>query len=372
MAICRLEYGCRVRLICNEFSKKVLIMMYSLRYIVAIFLILVLVGCHEVFPDKTSDDGKMEICIGPMEGQGAVTRSDYTMWPEEENCIKTLAFFQFDPEGLHNREELFHFRNFVTESTPDGVLRAEITDVLFKNYNNKKTTVCVVGNITEEEVNEFYAAHTSSTSSQVLLDDFKKWRATFKYKEDSDSLGHLKEVYTFGYYHGLINADNRIARLIMGRLCSRIEIVLTAENNTDFAEGVDFSFDNVPTQAFYFSGENGAMDTLEDGLFGTNDISVTTDRRLFYFYMPGNSAKSAEEALTLKIVYNNQVKTVTLCTLPPDMNMEYVDYGINRNSIYRFRINLKKKVSTRTNVIPATSENTEFRAFAGEKVDVCF
>lgn len=346
--------------------------MQKLSYWVVGLLILVLAGCNGEIPETTPVNGKMEVIIGGMNGQAAVTRSDYTMWPEEENCIRTLAFFQFDPEGLHNREELFHFRNFVNEGTPYGVLKAEIEDVSFKSYNGKHTTVCVVGNITEDEVNEFYSEYTSSTSSQILLSDFKKWKATFKYKEDADSLGHLEQVYTFSYYQGVINDDNRIARLIMGRLCSRIEISLTADNDVDFAQGVGFSFDNVPTQAFYFPGDDAVMDTLGDGLFETDNLSVTTTERLFYFYMPGNSAKSADEALTLKIAYNNQVKEVTLCTLLPNSDWNYWDYGINRNSIYRFRINLRKKTALPANRAMTLDESEPDKAFAGKSVDVWF
>lgn len=63
---------------------------------------------------------------------------------------------------------------------------------------------------------------------------------------------------------------------------------------------------------------------------------------MFYFYMPGNSAQTEEAALKLNITFGDQTKTLTLCTLPPKQNEGYVDYTINRNSIYRFNLKLKK------------------------------
>lgn len=332
-----------------------------------------LAACEQTVMDMPTEPGTWTIAAGPMNNYGGTTRSSYTMWPEEENCIKTLAFFQFDPEGMHTRDELYNFRSFVTDDSPYGVLQASISDVSFKSYKANNTTICVVANVTEQDVNEFYNQYTTSTSTQVRLDEFKEWTHKFQYKEDSDSLGHLKQVCMFGYYEGTLDEKEPLQRLILGRLCSRIEITLQAENDNDFEPGVSFAFDNVPTEAHYFSTGVGVTETQKDNQFETTVPSVKIERQMFYFYMPGNSAQTTKGALKLNITFGTQTKTVTLCTLPPGQNEGYEDYTINRNSIYRFNLTLKKKsASTRGGESEGWASSEPAVAFSGAETDIYF
>lgn len=335
------------------------------------FAICLLTACEYTEVEEPVKTTVLNISAAPMNDYGVTTRSGYTMWPEEENCIKTLAFFQFDPEGIHTRNELYNFRKFTTEDNPNGVLQASIEDINFKSYKTNNTTICVVANVTEQDVNEFYNQYTTSTSTQVRLDEFKEWTHKFQYKEHEDSVGHLKQVCMFGYYDGTLE-NSIVNRLILGRLCSRIEITLKAENNNDFNSGVRFSFDNVPTEAYYFSRGIGVADSHENGLFSTTVPSVTTDKQVYYFYIPGNSANTEDEALKLNIYFNEQVRTVTLCTLPPGQNEEYVDFAINRNSIYRFNLTLKRNNGTRASINEGDRLSVPVMAFNEEETEVVF
>lgn len=344
------------------------------KYIKILFFTLaicLLTACEYTEVEEPVRTTVLNISAAPMNDYGVTTRSGYTMWPEEENCIKTLAFFQFDPEGIHTRNELYNFRKFTTEDNPYGVLQASIEDINFKSYKTNNTTICVVANVTEQDVNEFYNQYTTSTSTQVRLDEFKEWTHKFQYKEHEDSVGHLKQVCMFGYYDGTLE-DVTVKRLILGRLCSRIEITLMAENNNDFIDGVSFSFYNVPTEAYYFSRGIGVADSLKNRLFSTTVPSVTTDKQVYYFYIPGNSAKMESDALKLKITFGNQTKQVTLCTLPPGLNEGYVDYAINRNSIYRFNLTLKRNIRTRASINGESRLSVPVMAFSEEETEVVF
>ena len=344
------------------------------KYIKFLFFTLaicLLTACEYTEVEEPVRTTVLNISAAPMNDYGVTTRSGYTMWPEEENCIKTLAFFQFDPEGIHTRNELYNFRKFTTEDNPYGVLQASIEDINFKSYKTNNTTICVVANVTEQDVNEFYNQYTTSTSTQVRLDEFKEWTHKFQYKEHEDSVGHLKQVCMFGYYDGTLE-DVIVERLILGRLCSRIEVTLKAENNNDFIDGVSFSFDNVPTEAYYFSRGIGVADSLKDRLFYTIVPNVSTDKQVYYFYIPGNSAQTENEALKLNINFKYKVRTVTLCTLPPEQSGEYVDFAINRNSIYRFNLTLKKNTRTRTTTNEGSRLSVPVMAFSEDETDVCF
>ena len=344
------------------------------KYIKFLFFTLaicLLTACEYTEVEEPVKTTVLNISAAPMNDYGVTTRSGYTMWPEEENCIKTLAFFQFDPEGIHTRNELYNFRKFTTEDNPNGVLQASIEDIKFKSYKTNNTTICVVANVTEQDVNEFYNQYTTSTSTQVRLDEFKEWTHKFQYKEHEDSVGHLKQVCMFGYYDGTLE-DVIVERLILGRLCSRIEITLMAENNNDFIDGVSFSFDNVPTEAYYFSRGIGVSDSYDNESFLTIVPSVTTDKQVYYFYIPGNSAQTKDEALKLNINFKGKVRTVTLCTLPPEQSGEYVDYGINRNSIYRFNLTLKKNLNTRAGKECEYLDNENVIEYRGKNIEVNF
>lgn len=344
------------------------------KYIKFLFFTLaicLLTACEYTEVEEPVKTTVLNISAAPMNDYGVTTRSVYTMWPEEENCIKTLAFFQFDPEGIHTRNELYNFRKFTTEDNPNGVLQASIEDINFKSYKTNNTTICVVANVTEQDVNEFYNQYTTSTSTQVRLDEFKEWTHEFQYKEHEDSVGHLKQVCMFGYYDGTLE-DVIVKRLILGRLCSRIEVTLKAENSNDFNSGVSFWFDNVPTEAYYFSRGIGVADSLKNESFSTTVPSVTTDKQVYYFYIPGNSAQTEDEALKLNINFNDKVRTVTLCTLPPEQNEEYVDFAINRNSIYRFNLTLKRNNGTRASINEGGRLSVPVMAFNEEETEVVF
>ena len=87
--------------------------------------------------------------------------------------------------------------------------------------------------------------------------------------------------------------------------------------------------------------------------------------------MPGNSAQTEEAALKLNITFGNQTQTLTLCTLPPKQNEGYVDYTINRNSIYRFNLKLKKGTSTRSGECEGLASAPAV-AYSGEDTEIYF
>ncbi len=304
----------------------------------------------------------IDMGVTPMENNLIQSRAEEIMEPSLENPIRSLAIFQFDEEGQHDRNLHYHYLNFVDDDTPTGVLTTTLKDLTFDYLNGTTTTICVVANVSPEEVSEFYedCRIESGELGRIELFQLKEWQLTFDYVEQEeggkDTQGHIKEMYMFGYYEGKLKEGSNDLKIILGRLVARLDITLETVDES-IQEKVAYHLDNIVTKAYVFPGDKGGEVDDESQRFTTvfeaGTLASAGTKVTRYFYVAGHSADKAEEATTLHLYYGNNVSSsdltggikIPLCNTPPSETAN-PNYWLNRNSIYSFVIRIKNsKVS---------------------------
>jgi len=344
-----------------------------------------------------------EMAIGVSQmNMVADSRAASPMSPDHEKYVKTIAVFEFDNEGLHVKSNnTYHFIDFVAgtvdgktgvgdvHKTEYGIVETTLNGLTFEERSNGM--ICLVANITETDVDNFYNNYREDdqTYGNITFDKFKTWALPFNYVQstsnvyDESTVGYLKDMYMFGYYEGPIEpATAGTIRIDLGRLASRLDIVIVNETGGDIDKRLGYHFDNVCHSAYFFPILSGMPPTIGSGLTrtvicaGENPVEGDPEFKIVpqtfpdkgvhtrYFYVAAHSAKDIEDATKLHLFYNrpieddNQDKSnsvqVPLCNVHPSEAAEVKNgYSLSRNTRYHFTIRLRAKAS-------ATSRSVEY------------
>lgn len=358
-----------------------------------------------------------EIHLGVSEmTMTAVSRAAEPMSPDVEKYVRTIAVFEFDNEGIHDKgSQTYHFIDFVAgtvdnapnvgdvEPTEYGIVETTLRGIQFNSYTDG--TICLVANVTQEQVNTFYDKCKESSGQsygRMTLDQFKGWALKFDYEQATDgkydetTAGHLKVMYMFGYYQGNIDpATSGEIRVDLGRLASRLDITVVNETGEELKKRLGYHFDNVCSSAYFFPIKSGMPPTIGAGLTrtvicsGENDPvegAVTKVPETFkpgeshtrYFYVAAHSATGKDDATQLHLFYGRRIVNddvadntgsvkVPLCNVhPSEADNVPNGYSLSRNTRYHFTIRLKKSTASPANA-PA-SRSVEYGEQPGEIV----
>lgn len=358
-----------------------------------------------------------EIHLGVSEmTMTAVSRAAEPMSPDVEKYVRTIAVFEFDNEGIHDKSpQTYHFIDFVAGTvdgttgvgdvvkTDYGIVETTLRDIAFNSYTDG--TICLVANVTQEQVNTFYDKCKESSGQsygRMTLDQFKGWALKFDYEQATDgkydetTAGHLKVMYMFGYYQGnIVPAKSGEIRVDLGRLASRLDITVVNETGDTLTKRLGYHFDNVCSSAYFFPIKSGMPPTIGAGLTrtvicsGENDPvegAVTEVPETFkpgeshtrYFYVAAHSATGKDDATQLHLFYDRRIVNddvadntgsvkVPLCNVhPSEADNVPNGYSLSRNTRYHFTIRLKKSTASPANA-PA-SRSVEYGEQPGEIV----
>lgn len=327
----------------------------------------------------------------------AQSRAVIPMHPDMEKYVKSIAFFEFDSEGLHIKDNnTYHFVDFVAGTVDgdkvmkpieNGIVETTLDGLAF--VERDFGTICLVANVTEDQVNRFYNDYREQGHSygRMTLERFKMWALPFEYEQEAEGTydesisGHLKVMYMFGYYEGKIKADAegsfKAIRIDLGRLASRLDITIVNETGEEITKRLGYHFDNVCSSAFFFPLKTGMPPTIGAGLTRTvickgatppqggggeddpvasSDVPETFangDSHTRYFYTAAHSAKDSKDATQLHLFYDrrivndaednpaNSVK-IPMCNVYPSHAADVPNgYSLSRNTRYHFTIHLK-------------------------------
>lgn len=357
-----------------------------------------------------------EIHLGVSEmTMTAVSRAAEPMSPDVEKYVRTIAVFEFDNEGIHEKgPDTYHFIDFVAGTvdnktgvgdvvkTDYGIVETTLKDIAFKSYTGG--TICLVANVPKDSVDTFYDECKESGQSygHMTLDQFKKWALPFEYEQakegtyDETTAGHIKVMYMFGYYQGNIDPDTSgEIRVDLGRLASRLDITVVNETGEELTKRLGYHFDNVCKSAYFFPIKMGMPPTIGAGLTrtiicsGEDDLvegAVTEVPETFkpgeshtrYFYVAAHSATGKDDATQLHLFYDRRIVNdnvadntgsvkVPLCNVhPSEADNVPNGYSLSRNTRYHFTIRLKKSTASPANA-PA-SRSVEYGEQPGEIV----
>ena len=173
----------------------------SAKYLIP-FLALALAGCSEPEKQEFPDEPRLvkaSIRVGtsPMENLPLLPagKSNTQMRPEDLNPIKTLAVFQYDPEGNF---VLSDYHDYTNNGQSTGEMNVQL-ETRLAAYNDN-STVCLVANMPREECD-------SIAASCLFLRDFQDYTTEVPYSGRSEtSLGYglMESSYMSGYYEGPI------------------------------------------------------------------------------------------------------------------------------------------------------------------------
>jgi len=354
---------------------------------------------------------ELKLSVSEME-MSAETRAAEPMSPDHEKYVKTLAVIEFDTEGLHIKgSSTYHFIDFINgtvdgktgvgdvEKTEFGIVETTLNGLAFEPQDSG--AICLVANVTEAQVLDFYDKYREPGQSygRMTFDKFKEWALPFDYEEmpagkdyDETVSGYIKSMYMFGYYQGKIEASDPEKKstisIDLGRLASRLDITVVNETGETLDKRFGYHFDDMCHSAYFFPIKMSMPPTIGAGLSRTVICSgpETIDGVLEtfadgashtrYFYAAAHSAKDESEASKLHLFYGAPMREDTdepgeggtaiqipLCNVSPAHAAQVPNgYSLSRNTRYHFTIRLKKKGSA----APASRSGVSYEQRQGE------
>lgn len=323
-------------------------------------------------------------------GNGSASRSLQPMGPEEENPIKSLAIIQFSDDGILRRvnegtttADIHHYYHYISlakeEEGNPGALSLTLPDIPLYAYSSK-TYVCFIGNATTDEIDGLLMNGTT----RVNWPDFKNKTidisATYKKSEDEgeDVVGHVNNIYLFGYYEGPLGSgnvslDNTIApkmSVVLSRLIARLEIGINLGDGVNIPSGyhIYFQLKNVEELAYLFLDENRSEyehKHIEQMPTTDRTDNIRNGQGTFYYYVAPHLVRNekAEENATQLLIWctkegkdalnPDDATAIYLCNDPSVIGQSETltaegAYWLNRNSIYHVNITLGYKDETAT------------------------
>lgn len=377
-------------------------MLKDMRLAYAAAILSVLVACSDSeMPQMAVEEGKtvypvIRLSVKDME-MNEVGRAAAPMSPDVEKYIRTVAVFEFDNEGLHTQgPTTYHFIDFLKgtvdgvvsdndsiDKTDHGVVDFNLGGLAFQSRSNGM--LCLVANVEEDSVRLFYDKYRDKGQSygNITFEQFKKWSLPFDYEKregvayDDSVSGHLKTMYMFGYYQGVIDSLKPEAISIdLGRLASRLDISIVNETGERLTKRLGYHFDDVCHRAYFFPIKSSLPPTYGAGLSRTVICSgdepvddapyipptfAMDSVHTRYFYVAAHSASDESEATKLHLFYNSHILAsdsvdvggkdikIPLCNVVPSEAASVLNgYSLSRNTRYHFTIRLRRREGTTT------------------------
>ena len=338
-------------------------MRYAIRYI---FLgVMAFLACSCTKPDDQKQmDGKLikaTLQVSTMEPEDRslipVAKAPSQMMPEKLNPIKTLAVFQYDPEGNYRR---FDFRDYTNGGTSPGEMSVSL-DVEIQSYTTGSATICLIANMPEEMCRDIY-------DNSPLLTDFQAYHKVIVPYEGMSGTnlgtGHLTTSYMSGFYEGPITENTKQISIALGRIISNFNIGITCSE--DFVwncdpQDVTVQLQNIPMQTFAFPPRVSDYEGLEipRGSFQEESLSVSTGNYTrCYYYVAAFAALTEDDACRLRIstTINGQNREATVLLGNDEPGTPNRSYNVWRNSNYTFNLRL----------VPKGNKKSQYEARPGE------
>lgn len=261
------------------------------------------------------------------------------MNPEDLNPIKTLAVYQYDPEG--NRRD-FSFHDYTNGGQIPGEMSVEFPVELRAYGEGLDATICLIANMDESMCRDIY-------ENSPLLTDFQAYhKVDVPYEGISGSnlgAGHLTTSYMSGYYEGPV-IENTSISVALGRIISNFNIgIIVSEDfpSNSRPSQVRLQLQNIPMQTFAFPPRVSDYEGLEipRGSFQEEELKVSTkEYARCYYYVAAFAALTEEDACRLHISIDGTNREATVLLGNDEPGTPNRSYNVWRNSNYTFNLRL--------------------------------
>ncbi len=332
-------------------------------------LLLTACGKQDFSVDDEDDSALIRVSVTPITVVGEQvpycgTRASQPLMPEYENSIYSLTVLVFDaregvlrrfPADMDGQQKLYKYINLKDEHG-NGLLNTVLSTEDFPVIQGLEYTVCLIANLSEKQTEEMITSLLDNGT--VFLDAFKNYKIPIPYylpePDDNTELeaGHVRDIYMFGYYQGEVSSHENIT-ISLGRIISRLEIAFTFDSSQLLD---DHSFyirlENLESHAHLFPVGKSPGNHIEQEIHRMTTLEQLNST--IYLYAAPNSALTENEALSLRMWYvSSDTGIEEVGKLPPPNAVVYLcndqpgvhnrNFQLNRNSVYRFNLNLTTK-----------------------------
>lgn len=309
-------------------------MKHSLIYIKALLFCfsVCLVACVENSSETDYEAELVTVSLNlgasPLENEEVVpnSRAIVPMAPEVENPMKSIAVIQFDSEGTmlqlnETNHPFFHYIDLTSENNPTGQISTELN---VKLYAMKDTRVCVIANVDEQKIREL--TFNDAENRNYIWNEFRVNTIDIPYILEEinggQSVGHVEEIYMFGYFEGEINEQGMAVSgtnvkqlsIAMSRLISRMEMYIKLGDGVTIPNGyrIFLGFTGIEKSAYLVPGAANYLTELvhnhvllkpvdrTDIIIENSDQSKTST---FYFYLAPHIVKSNSDKVTRFVIW---------------------------------------------------------------------
>lgn len=319
-------HGRMMQNLSNQSNKTVTIMKKNLLYIITASIFLASCNTNEdllSIPETVAIEETVTVQINSQIPDISVeTRSSDPLDVAIENPMYSLWLLHYSSEGalINNDTE-----RILNQTDDQGLLSYSFSKNLTLQNNETTGTICLIANI----------GSSLPTNLGNTLESLRK--ATIDLPIQSNGLP--SKMYMFGYYQGELRRSNQAINISMGRMLSRLDVILT--NNTGkILQNVSVSIENASIKSHYFPTE-----VANDRYYSTinHDSSFNLARKTTkncYFFTGENINPVKDKVTTLVVkVSSGTTYRIPLSGNKPDENND--NYSIYRNNFYTFNINLK-------------------------------
>lgn len=311
----------------------------TIQQIAAAAILLCTTACTDDVTDATAlpeveKSVTVRLNIESSELTGQVdTRASSPLQPEEENLIWDIWVFQYDKQGVIRNRFTRRYRE-----TDNGV--RQIADFPVELAQLDDCTVCLAVNLYPQKTGDDVPA--APWKSTWL--DFKGQSHSITYQATSGSTAGLpngKSLYMFGYYQGDIKVATTNLNVTLGRMLSRVNLVLENQTGADLSN-INVQIDNVVNRAYYYPREVAPV--LTDTDYTSFDeatgqtLASGASTTLYYYVAPNiNPAPGKETTATVSATKNGTSVTSDAISLGTSAD----EPTIHRNNSYTITFRLK-------------------------------
>lgn len=261
------------------------------------------------------------------------TRSTTPQDPLTDNPMYDLYLLHYNFEGQLIEQK--------SRSFDQAELNYTWNPSLTIDQNGRKETICLIANM---------KGHYPKWPSRLA--DLKETSVDLQFgtlddeHEIETGLIAPKKMYMFGYYEGVIKANQSI-NIMMGRMAAALKFVITAENSSWQKATINsIEIINAPRKSYFYPHESTNEifgNSITEYFSENNIINSSTPELTFYYQIGENISPSDTNRTKIKInaTYRNSTKDYTVvlgCDAPGTENR---NYSLYRNNNYTFNINLK-------------------------------
>lgn len=255
------------------------------------------------------------------------TRSTTPQDPLTDNPMYDLCLLHYSFEGQLIEQKSISFDQAELSYAWSPSLRID--------PNGRKETICLIANM---------KGHYPNWPSRLAdLKDITNVDLQF----GNNGLIAPKKMYMFGYYEGVIKANQSI-NIMMGRMVAALKFVITASNSSQYNSYTINSIEIIkaPRQSYFYPHKSTNEifgNSIKEQFSKNNVINSSTQELTFYYQIGENISPSDANRTKIKInaTCRNSTKDYTVelgCDAPGTENR---NYSLYRNNNYTFNINLK-------------------------------